>query len=73
MLRYPSGQVDCPCPSYLQQHQHFKRLVTMSSRDIEKSALLQERRIRYPVADEEDSWPGDPTRSYAGNQVPASA
>ncbi|CAK0750131.1 hypothetical protein CVIRNUC_001966 [Coccomyxa viridis] len=25
----------------------------------------QERRIRYPVADEEDSWPGDPTRSYA--------
>lgn len=30
------------------------------------SHMLQVRRIRYPITDEEDTWPGDATSSYAG-------
>ena len=45
----------------------------MAQSNTEQSAILQERRIRYPVAEEEESWPSDPTRSYAGNQVPTPA
>lgn len=31
--------------------------------------LLQVRRIRYPITDEEDTWPGDATSSYAGTYL----
>ena len=64
MLRYPSGQVDCSCPFNLLMSLQEKGAIPY--RDIKNVALLQERRIRYPVADEEEPWPGDPTRSYAG-------
>ena len=36
------------------------------------SLFFQVRRIRYPITDDEDSWPGDATSSYAGTHVPNS-